>query len=216
MKITAEIETQKAALGNHAVAVKMAEDTKDVYRQEKTAREELQARVSGLETQISQRKEPPVNGFDKDKYYQLLQNDPLAAANYVDQSRFQVSDPVAYISEINEKVTRFEGQAVTAGFLANHQEFPQGEESAKAMTQRMIQLRNQGHPFGVDTMELAWNQLQQEGAIKPVETQVETQEETMPPSPGGTGGVISEAEMKKAESMTDAELQTYLKSKGML
>ena len=44
----------------------------------------------------------------------------------------------------------------------------------------------------------------------------ETHEEPPPPSPGGAGGVIPDAELQKVEKMTDAELQAYLRSKGML
>jgi hypothetical protein len=54
-----------------------------------------------------------------------------------------------------------------------------------------------------------------EDKLKPMELE-ETHEEPPPPSPGGAGGVIPDAELQKVEKMTDAELQAYLRSKGML
>jgi len=199
-------------------AVKMVEDSTSYARETNKKLEDLQGQFSVVQAQVAAataRKEPSANGFDKDRYYQLLHDDPLAAANYVDQVRYGVEDPVRYLQTMDTKLSALEGSSLAAGFQAAHPEFPSDEDSARTMTARVIELTRQGHPADFATMELAWSQLVTEDKLKPMETE-EANEEPPPPSPGGAGGVIPDAELQKVEKMTDAELQAYLRSKGML
>lgn len=200
------------------VAAKMIEDNSKAYRETKASLDSLQTNYQSLEQRIEslKPKPEPTNGFDKDKYYQLLHDDPIRAQNYLDGSRFGVpaDDVPQYFIGLSQKVTAMEGESLAAGFVNRHQEFPQDNDSAKALTNRVVQLRNMGHPTSAETMELAYQQLVNEGSIKPMEKEPEREE--IPPSLGGSGGTMSDAEVKKAESMSNKELEAFLKSKGML
>jgi len=200
------------------VAAKMIEDNSAAYRETKASLDTMQTQYQTLEQRIEamKPKPEPTNGFDKDKYYQLLHDDPIRAQNYLDGQRFGVpADEVPqYFTGMYQKVTAMEGESLAAGFVNRHQEFPQDTDSAKALTDRVVQLRNMGHPTSAETMELAYQQLVNEGSIKPVEKQEDKEE--IPPSLGGSGSNMSEADVKKAETMSNKELEAFLKSKGML
>lgn len=211
----------KAATAEEAlkVAAKMIEDNSKAYRETKASLDTLQTQYSTVQQQIEalKPKETP-DGFDKDRYYQLLNENPIAAQNYVDSYRFGIGDPEAVparFNEMYEKVTALDGQTLAAGFVNNHPEFPQDAEAAKALTERVKMLRGAGHPVSPDTMELAWSQLVNEGTVKPIDDDTKDDDE-LPPSLQGGGTQISPSELQKAENMSDRELQAFLKSKGML
>jgi hypothetical protein len=201
------------------VAAKMIEDNSKAYRETKATLDTLQSSYQTLEQRVEslKPKPEPTNGFDKDKYYQLLHDDPITAQNYLDAQRFGIAEPrdvPGYFTGMYEKVSALDGQTLAAGFVNQHQDFPQDADSAKALTQRVVQLKGLGHPTSLDTMELAYTQLVHEGKIKPMEAEPEKEE--LPPSLGGSGSALSEAEVKKAEAMSNKELEAFLKSKGML
>ncbi len=202
------------------VAAKMIEDNSKAYRETKASLDTLQNQYQTVQQQIEslKPKPEPVNGFDKDKYYQLLHDDPIRAQNYLDSQRFGVQNPdevPGFFTEMHQKISALDGQTLAAGFVNSHPEFPNDNETAKTLTARVVELRNQGHPTDLSTMEMAYRALVDEGKIKPVEMKEEEKEE-LPPSLGGSGSVISASEMAKVEAMSDKELQAYLKSKGML
>lgn len=202
------------------MAAKMIEDNSSAYRETKATLDTMQTEVQTLRQQVEAAKPKPSTdgGFDKDKYYQLLHDDPIRAQNYLDAQRFGVANPdevPGYFTGMYEKISSLDGQTLAAGFVNQHPEFPNDTDTAKALTGRVIELKNQGHPTSLTTMEMAYRQLVDEGKIKPVELKTEPEEE-LPPSPGGAGSTVSQAELAKVEAMSDKELQAYLKSKGML
>jgi hypothetical protein len=199
------------------VAAKMIEDNSKYARETKAALDTVQSQFQTVQIQLDEMRRPKEtngNGFNKDEYYRLLSNDPLAAQTYMDRIRFGVDDPVGFISSLSEKITKFEGQSLGAGFAAAHPEFPNDDDSAKTMTQRVQQLVSSGHPADFNTMELAWHQLVTEEKLKPIQTQDEREE--APPSLRGAGGVIGDEELTKAEQMDTKQLEAFLRSKGVL
>jgi hypothetical protein len=202
------------------IAAKMIEDNSKAYRETKSKLDDMATQMATLQQRVDT--PPPAantNGFSKDRYYQLLNEDPLNAQNYVDAYRFGINDPQqvpGFFTNMYQSVTNLEQQALASVFLMRHPEFPQDDEPSKQFTQRFSQLVNGGHPPTVDTMELTWKQLTESGAVKPLEIQEEEQE-FLPPSMGGGGGAaISDSEAARADQMSDKDLEALLRSKGLL
>ena len=200
------------------VAAKMIEDNSRAYRETKSSLDSVQSQMQSLQQQIEQQRKPAdMNAFQKDEYYKLLNDDPIEAQNYLDAHRFGISNPSQVpqrFNEMYEKISVLDGQTLAASFTNNHPEFPSDPEAAKALTDRIKVLQLQGHPTDMHTMDIAWNQLVNEGTVKPIETQ--QQQDELPPSPGGTGAVISDSDLQKIDTMDTKQLEAYLKSKGML
>lgn len=202
------------------VAAKMIEDNSKAYRETKASLDALQGQYGTLQHEVESLKPKPSSngGFSNEQYFKLLNEDPLKAQNYIDAHRFGISNPddvPGYFTGMYEKISSLDGQTLAAGFVNMHPEFPQDNETAKSLTERIVQLKKEGHPTTLTTMEMAYTQLVNEGKIKPLEMEKEEHEET-PPSPGGSGGVLTDAEVAKAEQMTTPQLAAYLKSKGLL
>lgn len=198
-------------------AAKRVEDNVSAYRTEKQKREEAEAEASRLRTELeSKTPQTTGDGFQKDRYYQLLNEDPIAAQNYVDQYRFGVQDPVAAFNGMRQSVDAIQQQAVAAAFSAIHAEdFPATPEAARELTRRTEQLVNQGFRYGIETVNYAYDQLVKEGTIKPLE-----QEEDAPnppnPSLSGASGTAVPDDVARAESLSDADLEKLLRSRGVL
>ena len=201
-------------------AAKIIEDNSKAYRDTKASLDELQGRFDTFQQQqVQVRREEATNGngFNKDRYYQLLHDDPLLAANYLDAARFQLDRPEdvpAAFQGMQNKISQFDAQILAAGFANSHPDFPDDATTARELTGRVKQLQSEGYPTTVNTMHMAWEQLKGEGRVKPLVQEEQVQEE-LPPSLGGSGSSMSPAEMAKADNMSDAELFKYLQSKGM-
>lgn len=218
-------EVVKAANAEEALKTlaKMYEDTKDWAKgkidQTQADLEANKAETARLAQLVEQSRPRTNDGFDKDQYYRLLNEDPMKAQNYVDAYRFGIPDPdqvPKYFQNMNEKITQFDGMTLAGQFLQQHEEFPQGDaEAAKALRNEMEGLTNQGHPFSMETMEMAYRRSVTAGKIKPLEAAAQ-QDDELPPSLGGSGSVVSDTEVAKAEQMNDADLEKFLREKGVL
>lgn len=198
-------------------AVKMKEDTAAALRSMKEQFEASQAQVAALSSQVQQytAPKPEPGSFDKDRYYKLLNDDPVRAQNYVDSYRFGLPEEQVpqRFTELNRNVEEIRANMLAGAFLQQHPEFP--PDQAATMRQQVEQLTNQGFPFTVDTMNLAYTQLVQVGKIKPLEIEEEQKAEEPPPSPRGAGASL-DADVSKAENLSDRDLEAFLRSKGML
>lgn len=199
-------------------AVKRVEDNVTAYKTEKQKREEAEAEAARLRGELDAKVTPHDDGkgFAKDRYYQLLNDDPLAAQNYLDQYRFGVPDPVAAFNGMRVAVDAIQQQAVAAAFSAVHaDDFPATAEAAKALTQRTEQLVRQGFPYNLDTVNYAYSQVVGEGLIKPLERTEETRETPNPSLTGSGGGQLPD-DIARADQMSDADLEKLLRSRGVL
>lgn len=219
-------EVIKASTAEEAlnIAVKMTEDTKDVYRTEKAAREQLESQVASLAAQVAAQNKPaPVqNGqFDKDRYYKILNEDPIHAQNYLDAHRFglqEASQVPQYFTDMNQTISEVKQNMVAGSFLAQHAEdFPATVENARILTDRTQHLVGQGHPYNTDTVNMAYSQLISDGKIKPNEVKPAKEDEQPNPSLTGAGAAYepSADDDAKMANMNDEQLRTYLRSKGV-
>ena len=202
------------------VAAKMKEDTSAALKTERAEREALKQQLESIQAQMVQANQPKPdpNGFDKQRYFELLNNDPVMAQNYVDAHRFGLGDPSqvpGYFTNMANSISVMEGQMLAGQFLQRHDDFPQSAESAKAVREQFQVLQQQGYPATADTMDMAYQQLVNAGRIKPVELQPEPEPETNP-SLGGSGSIINDTEIAKAEQMSNEDLEKLLRSKGLL
>ena len=203
------------------VAIKMAEDSKDWGHQEKEARERLESQVGTLSSQVQQLQKPPqqTNGFDKTKYYALLNDDPIMAQNYVDAHRFGLEDPAqvpGYFRQMANDVSVTRQESLAASFLQQHSEdFP--PTGAPVLRKEFETLIAAGYPATLDTLNMAYGHAVDNGTIKPLEKQQQQQREEPNPSLRGEGDRgVSEEEAAKVDKMSDKDLEAYLRSKGLL
>jgi hypothetical protein len=206
------------------VVAKMKSDTAMALREERQKREEMEGQINQLRTEVAQRNAPPSredNGFNKDHYYRLVGEDPLAAQNYLDAYRFQIPDPSqvpAYFQGAFQKVTNLEQSTLAANFVNTHPDFPGGTKEAEILTKEVMRLQESGHPVNMGTLELAWRNVVDSEQIKPIEAPQE-QEEPNPSLAGGGSGTL-DAESARVEEevtsgrMSTADLEKYLRSKG--
>src|SRR5271166_915910 len=200
---------------------KMKVDTANAYKAEKAEKERLAGEKTLLEGQIQSLQNPPKEGkageFDAQKYYKLLNEDPMAANDYWFEQRFQMSpDQVtSQFQYMNSAVSNLTQQSVTAAFVAQHSDdFPASAEAARAMNVRMTQLVNSGIPFNLDTMNYAYSALVTEGVVKPNEAP-EKKEEANPQLSGASGGA-NQQDAAFFEKMSDADMEKLARSKGWM
>lgn len=149
-------------------------------------------------------------GFDRDTYFALLGEDPVAAANYIDQVRYNHANPVGAISEAVNSALAQRESAVANEFLQSQSDFPAGNtEAAEAMRQKVSDLVSQGMPFNRDTMDFAYFSLLKSGQIEP-----ESQRSERATNQEPTEADIA-AEIAKAEQMSDKDLKALLDKNGM-
>lgn len=203
----------------------MKVNTANAWREEKMRAQNAEAEAQRLREENARLKAPapaPVadGAFSKERYYSLLNDDPMAAHDYVFEHRFgqKPDDFAAGYQQVAQKVSAFEQQAVAAMFVQQHaDDFPQTAEAAKALRLKTEELISQGHPYGLRTVELAYQETVRDGSIKPVEKQQEQVTERPNPSLSGSGSMsASDAEIQKFERMTTSEQEAWLRSKGMI
>lgn len=207
-----------------------------LYESEKAEKERIANELKEAKEALELAKKPvekpkPVDdkAFNKDTYFQLLGEDPLRAQDYLDAYRFDIESPDKVretftglrenVNNIKQQVDVFQQQSVTAAFLAQHPEYPQGDaEAAKKLTDQVNKLiTKDGFPYNPSTIEFAFFQLVNDDQIKPIEEtpEAKTTQETPNPSLTGPGSVVIDSELQKAEQMSDKDLLALLHSKGM-
>jgi len=208
------------------IVAKMKTDTAAALREERTKREALEQQQTALAAQVEQLRQQsqpkPQNngGYDKDHYWKLMNEDPMLAQNYLDAHRFGIENPEEVpttFRRLQEDVQKNRGDQLGTLFIQQHYEdFPATPESADKLAKRVKELSDQGYPLTLDTMNLAYSKLIDEGSIKPLETKPREQEEPNPSLGGSGASAIPETELAKAEQMPTDELEKYLRAKGML
>lgn len=160
------------------------------------------------------------NGFDRDNYYNLLNTDPFAAANYLDSFRFGIPDPKEVPNtfiQMNQKISNFEQQSVAGAFLYEHfDDYDNKPENNAALNKRLSELTSRGYPFEITTMNMAYDQLVREGAIKRLEPAAPEAPPAPAPNPSlsGTGGGAPAPEPDFSKMSTE-KLKEYMQSQGM-
>lgn len=195
---------------------KMKEDTAAALRAAKEEAERYRVEAESYGSELQQYKNPaPREGeFNKQEYYRLLNEDPIAAQNYIDIYRFGTEDPVGAFAELRQKTDSLYQQSMTASFWASHPEFPGGRDAARAMTQRVQELTNNGHPLSLETMEMAYGQLVREETIKPVEKE-QAEESPNPSLSAGAGAPPTIIDEAKIGAMTDEQFRAYARAQGL-
>lgn len=160
------------------------------------------------------------NGFDREHYYALLNDKPIDAQNYLDSFRFGIPDPQQVpraFTAMQEKISAFEQQSVAGAFIVEHYEdYDNSPANNALLNARVTQLTSRGYPFEVATLNIAYDQLVREGAIKPLEPQAAPPAPEAPPNPslsGNSGGAAPA--MPEFGKMTTEELRAYMKAQGM-
>ncbi len=195
----------------------------DGYKQTEEERKAEADRQRALEAQKKDKKE---GGLDKVEYYRLLNEDPIAAQNYLDSVRLGVSDPSqvpGIFTGMSRKINEIDQERVASTFWRNHPEFPQELSAAKLLDKRVGQLLQEGHPFSARTFNMAYEELVGEEVIKPMDLDTEKkkeeekkrkeEEQPNPKLVGGSGGA-EDAELRKFENMSMNDLEKLGREKG--
>jgi hypothetical protein len=205
---------------------KMKEDTATALKEERSRREEMEARLNAIQAEVQQRNQPtPQAGqFDKDRYYRLMGEDPIQANRYLLAHDLGIDDPnqvPVYFQNAQATISKLEQDTLAASFVNMHPDFPKGDiEAAQTLTNEVVRLRSLGHPVSQETLDLAWQNCLSSESIAPTEPPQEREE--VNPSPGGAGQGTIDAETSRIEEdvisgkMSTADFEKYLRSKGAL
>jgi hypothetical protein len=203
-------------------ATKLQADV-DAYKATDEERKAESDRQRALEQQKKDKKE---GGLDKTEYYRLLNEDPIAAQNYLDSVRLGVSDPSqvpGIFTGMSRKINEIDQERVASTFWRNHPEFPQEMSAAKMLDKRVGLLIQEGHPFSVRTFNMAYDELVAEEGIKPMELEDDKkkeddkkrkEDEKPNPSLSGASGGTDDAELRKFENMSMNDLEKIGREKG--
>lgn len=197
-----------------------AKEQKQKAQDAEAEAERLRAEVEQRQGTIQQAETHQNSGFDSERYYQLLNEDPLAAQNYMDQIRFGVQDPVGAFNQMRQSADSAQfvahtqlGYQASQTFLARHDDFPDAPRAIEALQARVVGLiRNEQYGADIsDTIDMAYSQLVAEGVIRPV------RDETLAPNPSLTGsGARTGFGSVDPDSMSTGDLEKLLRSRGMI
>jgi hypothetical protein len=193
-------------------------DYAEVVDKLKAAQEHASIAIRDREAQLKQLREqlstmpqptsqPASDKFDKAHYYKLLEDNPIEAQDYIDGYRPNAKQ--AY-----ETVTRVNRMMEVNQFLQMAKDYPNTDENAQLLEAKVSAM---GRPMTSDNMFIAYHTLRNEGAIKPIETEQASYKPPTPPPPlGGTGAQSTPDLIAQVDRMTDAELESLLRKKGLL
>jgi len=214
---TADLKTQQDKVAKLELEVSGYKQTEEEQKAERD-------RLAALEQQKRDKKE---GGLDKVEYYRLLNEDPIAAQNYLDSVRLGVPDPSqvpGIFTGMSRKINEIDQERVASTFWRNHPEFPQELGAAKLLDKRVGQLLQEGHPFSARTFNMAYDELVGEEAIKPMELEdkdkdkkdkkKEEDDKANPQLTGGGGNAADDAEQRKFENMSMNDLEKIGREKG--
>jgi len=108
---------------------------------------------------------PKDNQFNNAYYYQLLAKDPLDAQEYIDRYRFGGADPKEFLSRAAEYEKTHEQMVQSAQVSEFHRRVPQFPATAPASAALEARVGQLGMGVNANSLELAYYQLENEGAI---------------------------------------------------
>lgn len=232
------------------VAKNLAQMKVDTASALRTAREEITAKqdeLTGLRSQEAERaraaaaeverkrveaaRAAGTKVFDREKYVNLLNStDPEDVARANDlwfEHRFgqkpeEVQQQFQYTGE---KIAQYEQERVAGIFLAQHADYPAGDEkSAIALRKRTEGLLQSGFPYDARTLDTAYREAVAAGEIKPVEKKDDKNKtEDDRPNPtltgaGAGGGGADDAATDEARlyALPMDQLEAELRRRGQL
>lgn len=187
--------------------------------QASTTIRDREEQIRQLNEQLAQRQATqaqPISAdgtFDKKKYWELMDQNPVEAQNYLDSVRLQIPQEQVvpayqYAYTVSQRVA---DQMEVARFHQTFPDFPGGDQNADLLL-RECEARGRA-TNNADMLGVTFMELQREGKITPsasANTTATQQRETPPPMLGGGGGqdVITDANIEqKMWQMTDEQLE---------
>lgn len=191
---------------------KALNDTKAAVKVREREKREL---INAAEAQPA---EPPAaEAYDKKRYYELMDQDPALAADYLDRYRYGVENPREVFGRVAQDRI---AQRVGMEFYAKVTEYAQIETPAlnKMLFDRM---EEQGRAkTSPDLMALTYYELKNEGKIPkaaPTRRKAEVPPDAPPESPTGGGGGQPSGEPTYAQmmNMKKEELAEHMRKNGI-
>lgn len=146
-------------------------------------------------------------GFEQDKFLELLAKDAREAERY--KMKFMPEMQYAY-----QTIDRVNRMIEVNNFLNLAKDYPNTDENAQILESRLQAL---GRPPTAENMFIAYHMLRNEGVIKPAPAEQETYTPPKPPPVlGGAGASSTPDAFAQIDTMTDAQLEEFLKKKGLL
>ncbi len=158
----------------------------------RTIREQKE-RERQMSQEIENLKKPAAtsNGYDKKKYFEMLAEDPKAAADYIDEYRYGMpsSEVKARLDRSQSVAERIQLQNEYDAFAAS---IPRGSLDTEDATKIHNYMEQNRFPVSAVNLKLAYYELRESGQIKPKELVDEGEEgiprRKAPPSARGIGG----------------------------
>lgn len=196
-------------------------DTSEALRDRERQIKELQAALEKNQPPVSDKK----NGFDKVRFWQLMDEDPIMATNYAISfgwfgGEIKPEEVQGEVIRIKSVVDYVEDMGQVQSFLTRHPEYPGGEAGEMVFEA----IKKSGEQWNANTIERHYLVLKDEGKIKPL-TDDQMKEQglapsrlTAPPSlpaGGGTGDTSLDAQIAAAEGLSKKDFDALLVQTGL-
>jgi hypothetical protein len=196
-------------------------------REQEQALQEAQQRVSQYEQErAEQQRKADVElkgGFDKQQYFALLYNDPLAAFDYAAKYRIgrDLRDFLTEYDQVKQGAQIGMQQAINGAFVARHPELLQVAPADDMHNSKVISeiLTNNNWQYSVDNLEAAYAVAKAAGKLKlppPEPAASQVVEPPQPPVVSGRSPAPATGQVEEQEFLRTAPLEKvreYLENK---
>ncbi len=178
--------------------------------------------IGQFQTQLNQRQAPVNQGreatkdtdtFDQKRYVDYMVEDPRKAADYMDEYRFGVKDPVNVIKARLAQVDQLAQEAVVNAFKTRHADWDDSQENANAMQTVMNEL-GLSNVISPATLDAAFTVAKTRGLIKTNENAAQNRQEpnnyAPPVAARGRAANPYEDLVANAETMPLADLEKVI------
>lgn len=220
-------EVVKAQANSSMTLRQKEQELQDTRHQLEQARKVTQTTAGNEETQFDR------EAFNK-KYWELINTDPLAAAELLNQVYYGVEDPRAVFKK-SATVSDFVSDAVaTREFLKENEDFPANKANGERVVEECL---NAGLELTSSNLEKTWKTLKREGTIQPLtadqiadeqarlnngtyEVEVPQRRRSAPPNPeSSTREQVADtdaAELDNFAVMSKSQREDILRKRGLM
>lgn len=192
----------------------------------KSGKEELEARQKTIDAMTATLQEKAVTpakttGYDDKRYWQLMENDPVAAERYkmsyvLFDGNVAPEDLPATVGRMNRVREYIEGVSEIQTFLIRHPEFPGGDEATDLIFK---EIQDQKQEANAQNIEYHYLRLVNDKKITPLSSEEVTKitgapERVVPPSLPGSSGATGQSGYTEAQllSMPRAEFDKLVEA----
>lgn len=201
----------KYRLGNQTFEAKTPEE---LQAQLDAAMSHIGQTVQNLQHQAAAAPQPAAQTpstpqFDKEKYAKLFLENPLDAAEYLDEIRFGVAKPAQVLKTVIQDVGAIEQSNAVQQFISNTADYEATPENFHALASYMQQY---GLPWNYNGMKLAFGQAKLDGKIRTSDQDAQPQQQQGGYMPSRRGAPVVPRSAQVSSTTVDQDLMDRFES----